>query len=305
MSRGVATFQIVSTIGGVAAAFFMYRNYIAKHPDKQNSQGLDPNWNGQPINPTAPIAVPQTGCQVWNSQQNLFEHAGATALDVSSDQCFSGTGTNQLVRYTDPQTGTTTWKAGDPITEDPALHGTCLFYDGTQLYHFPEIGGQMLPPNGIYPKGGFESGVPPNRSQRLCFNSGDSVETAGRFFVADDGTMTLNPLAAYNPFFIEAAPQEWGNFTILNQGNSSFSMGPPIKQNHCEVFRQLTNQNNVSPPANALTPWAYGNDGGPGLNADQKTCLALPNSRYWDYVNQKIVYIATDGTQIQTEMLKE
>lgn len=300
---GTFTFQLVSTTAGVAAAYFMYRNYIANHPQNPgDDQGLDPNWQGQPINPTKPIAVPQSGCQVWNSHQNLFENTGNAALDASSDQCFVGTGQNQLVRFT--KDGVTTWKAADPITEDPALHGTCLFFDGTQLYHFPEIGGSELPPNGIYPKGGYESGVPPNRSQRLCFNSGETVDSAGRIFVADDGTMTLNPLANFMPYFLEAAPKEWGYFTQVG-GPGSFSMGPSPKQNQCQVFRQQTNQNNTNPPANALTLYSYGNDSSPELNVDQKTCLAIPNTRYWDWDNQKIVYIATNGSQIQTDMIKE
>jgi len=305
MSRGSATFQIVSSVAGVAAAYFMYKNYVSKRNlDPGNDQGLDPNWNGQPINPTAPIAIPQSGCQIWNSQQNLFENAGDPWWDETSDQCFLGTTTNQLVRWTDKKTGKTTWKAADPFLEDPALHGTCLFYDGNELYHFPEIGGQILPP-GVYPKGGFESGVPPNRSQRLCFNSGESVDTTGRIFVADDGTMTLNPQLAYNPSFIEVDNQQnWGYFTIVNDGNASFSGGPPVRQNQCQVFKQQTNTNNSTPPATALTLFSYGNDGGPGLNADENTCLAIPDARYWDWNNQKIVYKATNGDKIQTAMIK-
>ena len=126
MSR-VPPIQIFSTAVGLVcvALAYQYRQKGKTPAPYDQNNGLDPNFpGGKPIHPSSPVDQYdyfRPSCQVWNSEQNLFENAGHPTWDVSQTACFDNSNLLPVdqrnnVRYVDGN-GNMAWK-GDEFGGD-------------------------------------------------------------------------------------------------------------------------------------------------------------------------------------------
>ncbi len=288
MNAGSVSVQLFSSVGGLAIAFFMFQTWQKskdKYTPNRGDNGLDPNFpGGKPIQPGQRIdpndfKVPS--CQVWNVQQNLFENAGHPEWDsdVTGQTCFSGASVNgSIVRYVGPD-NKISYNVENPLNTTQDEKGTCYFWDGANTYTFPDYGGY----------------TPPNRSARLCFDSGESQSDAGFFFERKkDSERFWNPNVTWYPFVYQA----FGGVQVYGD-NQSYS---DPQQDQCQVYRKFQSQDlaMTNSPMSAYTTTTESL----ALGTDMAACLKLDNSRYWQKSQKRIVYKdPASQTLVETQML--
>lgn len=281
MNVGSGTFQLLSTVGGLALAGLAYNLW---QKNKQNvtpplgNNGLDPNFpGGKPIKPSGPIDPNDfklPSCQTWNHQQNLFENAGHPEWDsdVTGQTCFSEASYNgSIVRYVDPN-GKISYNTENPLNAPDDEKGKCYFWDGKTLSAFPNYGGY----------------TPPNRSARLCFDSGATQAEAGIFFRRDnDGVQIWNPNVSWFPFSQQVFPAgAYGDTASLVDAGTD----------HCEVYRGFPS-NNPAVGSTSMVAYAASSDS-TAVGKDLSACLKLQNARYWQPSQNRIVYKNPNNDQM-------
>lgn len=303
MSR-VPPIQIFSTAVGLACVYLAY-HYRRKQKTPGSfdpDNGLDPNFpGGKPVKPQGPVDPHdffRPSCQVWNDAQSLFENAGHPTWDVSQDACFNNTNVLPVdqrnnVRYVAVD-GTMAWK-GDEFGGTTAERGFCRFYDGKNISTFPDIG-----ENGI---------APPNRTTRLCFNSGSTQDNTGQQF--DSRTDPLmhywNPNVAYIPYATMVSKALGVNYywgLNLGDGNYDPITQPGPLQDQCQSLEelQLIPNGTVPPPEDILEAWV------PKASIQNlktpSTCAVSQYQRFWQPSQQKIIYFDPNNNKIvETQMM--
>ncbi len=304
MSR-VPPIQIFSTAVGllcVALAYRYRRKGKTPAPYDQND-GLDPNFpGGKPIHPDSPVDSHdyfRPSCQVWNNEQNLFENAGHPTWDVSQTACFVNSNLlpadqRNNVRYVDGN-GNMAWK-GDEFGGSESERGLCRFYDGKNISTFPDIGESHI--------------APPNRTTRLCFNSGSTQDNTGQQFDSrsDPSYHVWNPEVAFVPYATAVGKalgyqRYWG----LNLGDGNFDLlpGPSPMVDHCQSLEELQffPDPALGPtPGDILEAWV------PKASIQNlktpQTCAVNQYQRFWQPSQQKIIYFDPNDSQlVETPLL--
>lgn len=285
MNVGSGTFQLFSTIGGLAFGLFMIKTWQKNkgtYTPNLDNNGLDPNFpGGKPIKPDDPVdpndfKIPS--CQVWNHRQNLFENAGHPEWDndVTGQTCFSEASYNgSIVRYVDPN-GKISYNTENPLNAPDDEKGKCYFWDGKTLSTFPDYGGY----------------TPPNRSSRLCFDSGATQAEAGIYFQrTGDGVEVWNPNVSWGDFSQVVFPAGlYGDQASI----------VPSSTDHCEIYRGFPS-NNPSVTSKQMNGYAASSE---TLGKDLTSCLQLQNARYWQSSQNRIVYKNPNNNQlVETPML--
>lgn len=248
----------------IAGSFALYMYEKGKQKLQGVSQsGIDPKWNdpvitdrhdrhlqeGQQIYPS---------CQVWDDVYQVFIDTGNTTANASQDACFQAYTDDQNARYlVGPGTGQTIWRRENGITEPQSANGQCWFQSSTDPGPWtsdpPVVFGQL---------------VPPNRSSRLCFASGETPDTAGRYFIQNPKTM--DEVDFYQPAASFSADQ-------MPQSVPLGAAGLPVPR--CEfhldtrITRDFIHKHNVAFSDNFVA-WMYD----PDLPQTMHECLDASSS---------------------------
>jgi hypothetical protein len=291
-----ATLQLITTGAGLGIAFLMVKIFKTQKKNKQSpniGDGSDPNFpGGKPITPGGPVDSNdyfRPSCQVWNSNQNLFENAGVPAWNQNETECFTNAPVTSMVRYVDAK-GNLSWKVEDPLADDPSQSGTCYFWDGKETYTFPDFGGY----------------TPVNRSSRLCFSSAMDQPDVGMYFKKDsDGSLYWNPNVDFGSYGDKVSPDpKWGLWNL--NGDNEWTEFGQSTGDHCQQqysLRQI-------PPGNgppdftkpALLIWTS------SVNTvslkTPGTCATTELQRFWQPSQEKIIYFDPNDKQlVETPML--
>jgi len=152
--------------------------------------------------------------------------------------------------------------------------------------------------------------APPNRTTRLCFNSGSTQDNTGQQFDSrsDPSYHVWNPEVAFVPYATAVGKalgyqRYWG----LNLGDGNFDLlsGPSPLVDHCQSLEELQffPDPALGPtPTDILEAWV------PKASIQNlktpQTCAINQYQRYWQPSQQKIIYFDPNDNQlVETPML--
>lgn len=176
--------------------------------------GIPKDWMNDPVlqrDARGQLQTPQLypRCQIFDTTFQFFLDAGDAESNASQDACFVKQAAIDNPRYLSKAGADPVYQKEDPLSEDPALAGTCYFRlpDGS-FQTFPDFSD---PSNPI---------MPVNRSERMCFGAGETLQDAGYQF-----KNALTGITTFNPFYDAS--------DIMSEGALP---APP----YCEQFDQET-----------------------------------------------------------------
>lgn len=244
--------QILLSGAAVAIAVIIYefgKAHLQQQQKPTDKWSVKDQWGSDPIikeaHRQAELANQKyPSCQVFNEDFMVFLDTGDANADGSPTKCFV-THAEQNPRYLTNPGGVETIQFGreDPLDDDPDEHGTCWFLVDGQWASFPDL----------Y----TAKATAPNRSARLCFGSGETRESQGRFFQKDNGNVIMAPTVLPGPL-----PR--CETYSASMGVSSLNLPrnlPPFKQGQGFIISGWT-----PVPGQAAA------------NTNQDTCLALDSA---------------------------
>lgn len=254
--------QAVLTLIAGSVVVYMYQKGKQKLQGKSDS-GIDPKWNDPVITERHDRQLQEgkqsyPSCQIWDDVYQVFIDTGDANANASQDACFSRYTDAQNARYiVGPGIGQTIWRRGNGIIEPDSANGQCWFQaagdPGPWTSNPPVVFGQL---------------VPPNRSSRLCFASGETADTAGRYFVQNPNTG--NAVTYYQPA---------ASFTA-DQPPETHPLGATdLPATRCEfnldsrITRDFLHEHSI-PLSNNIVAWFYD----PSLPQNMEGCLAASSS---------------------------